>query len=146
VVGVAFIAMTRALLGQTLDAHIGNLRGARGMTALLVIGIMTVHSLTEGVALGVSFAGEESLGILIAIAISIHNIPEGVAVSLALVPFGESARSAAERSQRARIAALHRAAKYPGPEDQSGDRPERLKRIPCKGLLSIDRIAKPARS
>jgi zinc transporter ZupT len=88
VVGVAFIAMTRALLGQTLDAHIGNLRGARGMTALLVIGIMTVHSLTEGVALGVSFAGEESLGILIAIAISIHNIPEGVAVSLALVPSG----------------------------------------------------------
>lgn len=95
VVGVAFIAMTRALLGQTRDAHIGNLRGARGMTALLVIGIMTVHSLTEGVALGVSFAGEESLGILIAIAIAIHNIPEGVAVSLALVPFGESVRNAA---------------------------------------------------
>jgi ZIP family zinc transporter len=94
VVGVAFIVMTRALLGQTRDAHIGNLRGARGMTALLVIGIMTVHSLTEGVALGVSFAGEESLGILIAIAIAIHNIPEGVAVSLALVPFGESARRA----------------------------------------------------
>lgn len=56
---------------------------------------MTVHSLTEGIALGVSFAGEESLGILIAIAIVIHNLPEGVAVSLALVPFGESARNAA---------------------------------------------------
>jgi ZIP family zinc transporter len=93
--GIVFIVATRALLGQTRDAHIGNLRGARGMTALLVIGIMTVHSLTEGVAIGVSFAGEESLGILIAIAIAIHNIPEGVAVSLALVPFGESPRKAA---------------------------------------------------
>lgn len=94
-VGIAFIVVTRALLGQTRDAHIGNLRGARGMTALLVVGTMTVHSLTEGVALGVSFAGEESLGILIAIAIAIHNIPEGVAISLALVPFGVSAPRAA---------------------------------------------------
>jgi zinc transporter, ZIP family len=94
-IGIGFIVATRALLGHTRNAHVGNLRGARGMTALLVIGVMTVHSLTEGVALGVSFAGEESLGILIAIAIAIHNIPEGVAVSLALIPFGESPRSAA---------------------------------------------------
>ena len=93
--GIAFIFATRSLLGHTRDAHIGNLRGARGMNALLVIGIMTVHSLTEGVALGVSFAGEESLGVLIAIAIAIHNIPEGVAISLTLVPFGIRPRSAA---------------------------------------------------
>ena len=93
--GVVFIITTKVLLGHTRDAHIGKLRGARGMTALLVIGIMTVHSLTEGIALGVSFAGEESLGILIAIAIAIHNIPEGVAVSLALVPYGVSPRAAA---------------------------------------------------
>lgn len=95
VCGVTFIMLTKTLLRHTRDAHIGKLRGARGMTALLVIGIMTVHSLTEGVALGVSFAGEESLGILIAIAIAIHNVPEGVAVSLALVPFGVSPRAAA---------------------------------------------------
>lgn len=93
--GVIFILVTKVLLGQTRDAHIGNLRGARGTTALLLIGVMTVHSITEGVALGVSFAGEESLGILIAIAIAIHNIPEGVAISLTLVPFGVSAGRAA---------------------------------------------------
>lgn len=94
-IGVLFILATTALLGQTRDAHLGNLRGARGATALLLIGVMTVHSLTEGVALGVSFAGEESLGVLIAIAIAIHNIPEGVAISLALVPFGVGAPRAA---------------------------------------------------
>lgn len=94
-VGAVVIMATRLLLGRTREAHVGDLRGARGLTALLVIGVMTVHSFTEGAAVGVSFAGKESLGIVIAIAIAIHNIPEGVAISLALVPFGASARSAA---------------------------------------------------
>lgn len=94
-VGVAFIAVTSALLSHQHEIEIGSLRGARGLTALLVIGVMTVHSFTEGVAVGVSFAGEQSLGILIAIAIAVHNIPEGVAISLALVPHGESAPRAA---------------------------------------------------
>jgi zinc transporter ZupT len=93
--GLAFIYATKTLVGRNTTAHVGHLRGARGATALMMIGVMTVHSLTEGIALGVSFAGAESLGILIAIAIAIHNIPEGVAISLTLVPFGESARSAA---------------------------------------------------
>lgn len=94
-VGVAFIYVTKVLLGRNRNAHIGGLRGARGLTALLVIGVMTVHSLTEGVALGVSFAWGESLGLLIAIAIAVHNVPEGVAISLTLVPFGEKPRNAA---------------------------------------------------
>jgi len=92
--GVAFIVISRLLLGHTRDAHIGNLRGARGLTALMVIGVMTVHSFTEGAAIGVSFAGEESLGIVIAIAIAVHNIPEGVAISLVLIPYGASLRNA----------------------------------------------------
>lgn len=95
ITGVGFIVLTKALLGRTREAHIGDLKGARGLTALLVIGAMTVHSFTEGAALGVSFAGEESLGIAIAVAIALHNIPEGVAISLALVPFGTKPRSAA---------------------------------------------------
>jgi ZIP family zinc transporter len=95
VAGIVFIAVTRRLIGRDRDAHIGNLRGARGLTAFLVVGVMTVHSAAEGVAIGVSSAGEESLGLLIAAALAIHNIPEGVAVSLALMPFGVSARRAA---------------------------------------------------
>ena len=95
IIGAIFIYVTKVLLGRNKDAHIGGLKGARGLTALLVIGVMTVHSLAEGVALGVSFAGRESLGILIAIAIAIHNIPEGVAISLTLIPYGESPLRAA---------------------------------------------------
>jgi len=50
-----------------------------------------------GVALGVgaAFGGGASLGLLIAIAIAVHNIPEGLAISLVLVPRGQSVRSAA---------------------------------------------------
>lgn len=95
IAGVLFIATTRRWLGRDRDAHIGNLKGARGVTAVLIIGVMTVHSLAEGIAIGVSSAGEESLGLLIATALAIHNIPEGVAVSLALMPFGVSAWRAA---------------------------------------------------
>ena len=45
---------------------------------------MTVHSFAEGVGVGVSFGGGQSLGLVTALAIAIHNIPEGLAISLVL--------------------------------------------------------------
>ncbi|QCW03075.1 ZIP family metal transporter [Natrinema pallidum] len=64
---------------------------------VLILGILTVHSFPEGVAIGVSFAdlglegGTELLGLTIpvlavfmTVAISIHNIPEGTAISIPL--------------------------------------------------------------
>jgi zinc transporter ZupT len=95
VIGAAFILLATRWLARFPDAHVGNLKGARGLTAMLIIGVMTVHSFTEGIAVGVALAGQRSLGILIAIAIAVHNIPEGVAISLSLVPHGEKARNAA---------------------------------------------------
>ena len=91
--GAGFIIVTRKFIGHNRDVHIGSLKGARNLTAVLVIVVMTVHSFTEGVVVGVSFAGERSLGIAIAVAIAVHNIPEGVAISLALMPHGASLRS-----------------------------------------------------
>jgi zinc transporter ZupT len=43
----------------------------------------------------VAFGGTQALGILITIAIAVHNIPEGLAISLVLVPRGSTVRSAA---------------------------------------------------
>jgi ZIP family zinc transporter len=64
---------------------------------LLILGVLTVHSFPEGVAVGVSFAdlglqgGVEVLGfavpllgVFMTVAISIHNVPEGVAISIPL--------------------------------------------------------------
>ncbi|MEZ3143379.1 ZIP family metal transporter [Halobaculum sp. MBLA0143] len=68
---------------------------------LLILGILTVHSFPEGVAVGVSFAdvglegGVPILGVTVpllavfmTVAISIHNVPEGVAVSIPLRSMG----------------------------------------------------------
>jgi ZIP family zinc transporter len=68
---------------------------------VLILGVLTIHSFPEGVAVGVSFAdlglagGAELFGfvvpllaIFMTIAISIHNIPEGVAISIPLRSMG----------------------------------------------------------
>ncbi|WP_276302052.1 ZIP family metal transporter [Halorussus lipolyticus] len=62
---------------------------------VLILGILTVHSFPEGVAVGVSFAelGFEGgipilgftvplLAVFMTVAISIHNVPEGLAISI----------------------------------------------------------------
>ena len=86
--GVAFIEIARARLGHREDLVLGRLRSADAAKALLIVGVMTVHSLAEGVGVGVSFGGGEALGIFITTAIAVRNIPEGLAISLVLVPRG----------------------------------------------------------
>ena len=68
---------------------------------VLIVGVLTVHSFPEGVALGVAFAdlGLEgdlvvaglaipALAVFITVAISIQNIPEGLAVAIPLHTYG----------------------------------------------------------
>jgi len=93
--GAIFIALTSSYLGRDRELHLGALRGADARRALLIVGVMTVHSFTEGVGVGVAFGGGEALGVFIAIAIAVHNIPEGLAISLVLVPRGTSVSRAA---------------------------------------------------
>jgi len=51
-------------------------------TGLLTAVAITIHNFPEGIASFISGLKEPSLGIAIAIAIAIHNIPEGIAVSI----------------------------------------------------------------
>mgnify|MGYP002760361476 CR=1 FL=1 len=68
---------------------------------VLILGVLTVHSFPEGIAVGVSFAdlglagGTLILGVTVpllaifmTIAISIHNVPEGTAISIPLQSMG----------------------------------------------------------
>lgn len=62
----------------------------------LLLGALTIHNVPEGMAVGVAFAaGGTELGIPIALAIGIQNIPEGFAAAAPLIPAGDSPRRAA---------------------------------------------------
>lgn len=82
--GAAFFWVTeRRIEGQHLNFY--HLKGAPARRVLLLIGTMFFHSFAEGIAVGVAFgSGEMGLAVLLTIAIAIHNIPEGLAVSLPL--------------------------------------------------------------
>ncbi|MCX7947038.1 MAG: ZIP family metal transporter [candidate division WOR-3 bacterium] len=82
------VASNNFLNGKELA--LGNIRGTSAKRAILFLFIMTAHSFAEGIAIGVSFGGRENLGILTSVAIAIHNIPEGLAISLYLISQGAS--------------------------------------------------------
>ncbi len=85
----------RRLIGDRDDLVLGGLSGANALKALVIVAVMTVHSAAEGVGMGISYGGGTRLGVLITLAIAAHNVPEGLAISLVLVPRGASVRSAA---------------------------------------------------
>ncbi len=93
--GICFVLVTQRYLQHDHGHRMGSLRGEDARRALLIVGVMTVHSAAEGIGVGAAFADGSTLGLLIAIAIAVHNIPEGLAISLVLVPRGASVRAAA---------------------------------------------------
>lgn len=88
ILGVGLIAVSHKLIQGRDDLHVGALHGADALKAVMIVGIMTLHSFAEGVGVGVSFGGGDALGTFITAAIAVHNIPEGLAISLVLVPRG----------------------------------------------------------
>lgn len=84
---VAILAGAR-LVGRHGHPQFGDMRGLDARKAILLIGVMTAHSFAEGIGVGVAFADTKELAAFITAAIAIHNIPEGLAISLLLVPRG----------------------------------------------------------
>lgn len=92
--GIAFIAIIDKLVPEVENPHdmkkAGNpksLDSAEAKAKLMRMGILTalaigIHNFPEGLATFVSALKDPSLGIAIAVAIAIHNIPEGIAVSV----------------------------------------------------------------
>lgn len=88
VVGLFLIWLAQAKLSDREELDVGALSGADALKALLIVGVMTAHSFAEGIGVGVSFGGGREFGAFISIAIAVHNIPEGLAISLVLIPKG----------------------------------------------------------
>lgn len=95
VAGVLAVALASRWLRSRETWRFETLRGAHARTALIIVAVMTVHSAAEGVGVGVSFGGGGAIGLATAAAIAVHNIPEGLAISLVLVPRGVSVPHAA---------------------------------------------------
>lgn len=95
--GLLFILGTKSFMDQHEDVKLGSLSGADTRKILLVVFVMTLHSFSEGVGIGVSFGGEHGsgLGVFISASLAVHNIPEGLAVAVVLLPRKVSKATAA---------------------------------------------------
>jgi ZIP family zinc transporter len=104
VAGVVLVVVAHEVI-EGYDVHPKRYEEADFRKLLLILGVLTVHSFPEGVAVGVSFAdlGFEAaagatfglfgfvvplLAVFMTVAISIHNVPEGVAISIPLRSMG----------------------------------------------------------
>ncbi len=93
-VGMLFIALIDKLIPSFENPHeirkvedIGKTKIIKSDEKLLRVGIFTavaiaIHNFPEGVATFSAALADPNLGIAIAVAIAIHNIPEGIAVSV----------------------------------------------------------------
>ena len=88
--GVVFVKFTQDWLEEHGDVNFASLSGANAKKTVLAVGIMTIHSIGEGVGMGVAFAGDNGWksGTTICTAMGIHNIPEGVAVAALMISNG----------------------------------------------------------
>lgn len=110
--GFIFVVAMKELLDQFDDIKIGSIDGEGAHRVLLIMFVMTLHSVSEGVGIGVSFGKTlyplpillelisyffsvggvhgNQLGKFISLSLAMHNIPEGLAVSLVLTSRGIS--------------------------------------------------------
>jgi len=91
--GVAFMLATKKFLDKYEDLKVSGLGdGTDARKALLIFFVMTLHSFSEGVGVGVSFGGVHGseLGVFISASLAVHNVPEGLAIAVVLLPRGAS--------------------------------------------------------
>ncbi len=92
--GIALIAIIDKLVPEVENPHdmkkldkVASLESTEAKNKLMRMGLLTalaigIHNFPEGLATFTSALKDPSLGIAIAVAIAIHNIPEGIAVSV----------------------------------------------------------------
>jgi ZIP family zinc transporter len=89
-VGVLLLVAAAALLGKR-DVHVGELRGSSVRLSVLVFGVLLVHSLPEGLAIGTAYASDRAgLSVFVILAIALQNIPEGTSIALPMEMAGFS--------------------------------------------------------
>lgn len=100
--GGVFMRVSERILGDDEEASVEALHGAlverqHLRKAMLIFTVMFCHSAAEGIAVGVAFDKQlqAQFGLYISLLLAVHNMPEGLAVALVLVPRGVSTPLAA---------------------------------------------------
>lgn len=85
-VGVIFVIVITKVLDKYDSLEVGDISTADYNKMFLIIFVMTLHSLTEGIGIGVSFGGAAGMqfGPFVSLSLALHNVPEGLAVALVL--------------------------------------------------------------
>jgi zinc transporter, ZIP family len=96
--GLAGIVAANRMIGHHSNLAFAGVGAADVRKLVMIVGVMTVHSAAEGIGVGVAYGGTDELGAFITLAIALHNVPEGLAISLVLVPRGVSVARAASWS------------------------------------------------
>jgi len=88
--GVAFLLISRSRLDRR-HATVAGLSGPGVTRSVLVFGVLLVHSLPEGLAIGTAYAsGTAGLGLFVILAIGLQNVPEGTSVAIPMEAAGFS--------------------------------------------------------
>jgi ZIP family zinc transporter len=88
--GVLLLVAARRLLARR-EVHVGALRGAGVRLSALVFGVLLVHSLPEGLAIGTAYASDlAGLSLFVILAIGLQNVPEGTSVAIPMAEAGFS--------------------------------------------------------
>jgi len=94
--GMLFILLLKDRIHVFYYKLRGKMRPTTMYRALIVFVAITLHNFPEGMAVGAAFAsGSIALGIEVALAIGIQNIPEGFAVAAPLIAIGKYPRKKA---------------------------------------------------
>lgn len=94
--GALFVWFAEKTFSHNHNVHLGQLGNGVSRKGIMIFIVMFIHSIPEGIAIGVGFAtGDFTFGLIMAIAISVHNIPEGIAISVPLHNEGVSTKKCA---------------------------------------------------
>jgi zinc transporter, ZIP family len=90
VAGVLFLLVSRSRLDRRRTTVAG-LSGPGVRRSVLVFGVLLVHSLPEGLAIGTAYASDTAgLSLFVILAIGLQNIPEGTSVAIPMDAAGFS--------------------------------------------------------
>jgi ZIP family zinc transporter len=88
--GVAFLLVAEVAIGEAPEGTLAE----RDRTWILVFGVLLVHSLPEGFAIGTAYASSTAgLGLFIVVAIAVQNIPEGTSTAIPMAVAGYGFRA-----------------------------------------------------